>query len=155
MKRRTNPEKNPGSSNSLSHRSLEEIVEAKVRQSLNSGVIQQVVQQTIVSTSFSGPLPPPEETAKFETILPGFSNRFVTMAELAQKANIDAIRRRDRSEIIFRMSSLLVTLVLGVIPLLGGMWLISLDKPVSGFTVIAGAAATVIYAATKGKKKGD
>lgn len=154
MKRRTNQEKAQSSLNSLSPRNLEEIIDARVQRAMGSaGVSQKMVQQAIVSSSYSGPLPRPEETAKYESILPGFSNRFVTMAEMAQKSDIESNRRRERGEIAFRMSSLVVAAVLGLVPLLGGIWLLSTDKPVSGFTIIAGAAATVIYAVTKGQKK--
>jgi uncharacterized membrane protein len=40
-----------------------------------------VQQETIQASAYSGPLPPPEAMAKYEAILPGFTDRLLTNFE--------------------------------------------------------------------------
>lgn len=48
---------------------------------LGSQQVTEVMQHSVTATMFSGPLPPPEQLAKFEATLPGCAERILQMAE--------------------------------------------------------------------------
>jgi len=156
MKRRTNPVAKTSHPAVLTPRNLEALVESRTRSAVakalsEGGMVQQIVQRTIVQ-SHSGPLPPAEETARFEALLPGFTDRFITMAEIAQKADIATVERRDRGTLWYKFAALAVLATLGLIMISGGIWMISTDKPIQGFVAIGTATAAVIWAMRRNPK---
>ena len=51
---------------------------------------ESVTQVQHLSQTYSGPVPQPEDLAKYEQIQPGFADRLMTMAEIEQKEPIAA-----------------------------------------------------------------
>ncbi len=67
-------------------------------------LVEQIITDTSISETFSGPLPPPDDFAKYENVLPGAADRIIAMAEKEQqiRANGDnAILANDKKRINF------------------------------------------------------
>lgn len=62
------------------------------------------VQQTAIAAQYSGRVPPPQMMADYERVLPGMTERILTMAEKSQQAEIDSAndvnRRTDRYQLL-------------------------------------------------------
>ena len=53
-------------------------------------IAQRLVSQHTIEHTFIGPLPPPEDFARYDAIVPGAADRILTMAEKQQKMHADA-----------------------------------------------------------------
>ena len=91
---------------------------------------------TKVSTSFSGPLPPPHMLAEYERIQQGTADRIITMAEkqAAHRQMLEnrVVKSNIRHEGIGMFFSFFLTLVL----MFFGAYLISTGKEVGGYVAV-------------------
>lgn len=91
----------------------------------------------------SGPLPPPDTLAQYERISPGFADRIVSMAEKEQ------VNRHGQEGDRWALQDRLLTrgqifaFILSLAIVFGGIWLLTMDKPITGFVTILGAIGTV------------
>ena len=82
----------------------------------------QVLEASIIASHrrFSGPLPPPEDFERYEAVLPGSTNRILTMAEKEQDhrhvmnrdalgASVDSDRRSFQSHIVSSLTYMVVS----------------------------------------------
>lgn len=153
MKRHTNPEKHRGNySSSVTQQQLERAIEKVVESRLPVMIEQTIVQQY----SYSGPLPPSEETARYEVIHPGFTDRWIKMSEKEQDQRFVVIKRRDHMEIAYKLAALAASSAITFCLVGGGIFLLYHSKTMEGFTSIGLAAAAVIgaliYKGTKSKE---
>ena len=152
MKRRTNPTSSPQSPNANNLRLIQQALPSLVRTAVEetlveNGVIEPETRRLVMKAQYSaGPLPAPLDCQHYEAIYPGFTDRFISMAEKSQRDHAAAIRRRDLGEIAHKLGSLLSTSLIALMIVGGGIWLLSKDKRVEGFSTLGGAAATVIWA---------
>ncbi len=115
-----------------------------------------VSELTLEAKRFEGPLPPPADLKQYDEVSAGFAERIVQMAEKEQDfrhRDTDRIRGIQR-KIIGRGQVFGFILSLAII--LGGLLLILLDKPTSGFismTGIATVAGPFFYGAHREKKQ--
>ena len=65
-----------------------------------------------IATKFSGPLPPPEDFARYEHTLPGTADRIVTMAEKALDGAIEDEAQARRNEWLLLNGSTIIGLAL-------------------------------------------
>ena len=106
----------------------------------------------------SGPLPTAEQTEKYELIHPGFTDRWIAMSEREQEMNHGTVKRRDVFGFIHSLCALVVTTLIILTFVGGGVFLIHSGKSMEGFGTIGVAIASVIgalrYRAThsEGKK---
>jgi uncharacterized membrane protein len=104
-----------------------------------------VEQLTITqqASSFSGPLPPPESLAEYERISPGFADRIVAMAEKEQ------VHRHGNEHELWNLQRRLLSrgqvfaFILSLAIVAGGIWLLTMDKAITGFITLLGAIGTV------------
>lgn len=155
MKRRTNPQKHQSSSSySVTPKQLEQAVEKAV-----DGRLATIEQTIIQQTSYSGPLPPSDETANYERICPGFTDRWIKMSEIEQQKRYEVVERRDKYEMAYRVSALGVSSIITLCLVGGGMALLYLGKTMEGFASIGVAAAAIIgsllYRTAKQKEGGQ
>ena len=96
------------------------------------------------SSIFQGPLPPPEELARYEAALAGCAERTVSMAE-EQAAHRRAIEARMIAEkLAAERRGQVFAFILVLVSMLVGGALIAFDKDISGLTAILGALASVV-----------
>ena len=57
------------------------------------------IEKIVVSTQFSGPVPPPETLAKYESIVPGVAERIFKMAENEAAARIRIEEKETDNEV--------------------------------------------------------
>jgi len=104
---------------------------------------------------FSGPLPPPDELAKYNNALPDGAERIMTMAERQQSHRINM-----ESKVINGDSARsTLGLILGFVIVLflggSGVWLLYLGKDVTGLALIFTPLATLagIFVITQRERK--
>lgn len=148
MKRKTNPAKHASlftpPATSVSQSEIQRLIERAV---------ELKIQQVTIESSYSGPLPPADDTVKLEQVYPGFINRWTGMAEKEQAARHSAISRRDLFEFIYRMAALLLGFLLCASFLAGGYYLLTQGKTGEGFTSISMGLAQIIGAFIMNRKK--
>lgn len=140
MKRNTNPIKHHGGL-VLKPGELEALVGQMVESRLPT-----MVEQIVVEQSYSGPLPPAKETQIYETVHPGFTNRWITMAEKEQTARHQTISRRDWMKLAYSLLSLLAAFITILLFVGAGLFLIHTGKSGEGFASIGIAVASIIGA---------
>jgi uncharacterized membrane protein len=129
---------------------VEQLINQRLEQRLAG--FEVTIQQQAVSL-YSGPLPPADETAKYEAVMPGFTDRWVVMAEKEQLATHATTKRRDVLSFLHSLSALLVAGSLCFLLIGGGLWLINGGKSLQGFTSIGSAAALVFWGYRRNAKK--
>jgi len=114
---------------------LERLVDQRVELRMAS-VIQQVEH-------YSGPIPRHDHCAEYEKLLPGFTNRVLTITEKAQDAEITGTRRRDLFEGASRIMGISAAFLIcsGIIS--GGFYLLLNDKAAPGWFMMIGGLATL------------
>lgn len=127
---------------------IAEIVRQELSRSLGPAVRQLSIEKTEI---FSGPIPSPSACREYEQILPGFTERAVSMAEKAQNSDVQSRERSDRYLLIWRMTSILLSFTLALIIVGGAIGLIYFDKTIHGYVILVGSVAGVITAMRKGK----
>lgn len=146
MKRRTNPLKHMGGKMipvSEVDRLIDKAVEQKV----------QVVLQAQTFSHYSGPTPPADETAKFEQLHPGFTNRLLSMSEKNQDAQIESNRRREWMSFSDAILGKLIAAAVIFGFLGGGIILLLKDKTTEGWVALATGIATILLALNSSGKE--
>lgn len=105
---------------------------------------------TIEATRISsGPLPPAEELQKYANVFEGCADRIVAMAENNQAHRHSLETKVIGANISREKWGQLIAASLFLAVAGGGVWLISIDKPVEGFTSLllglAGPIGLLVY----------
>lgn len=85
---------------------------------------------------YSGPLPPPESFEAYNLIVPGAAERILAMAER------EVLHRHDIEKSVIKHSTsiedkgLYLSTLIMVIAILGGIYLVAIDRPVEGVTAL-------------------
>ena len=102
---------------------------------------------------FSGPLPPPEELAKYEQILPGSANRIISMAE-QQSAHRQSLEKTAiNANAMTQRWGLICAFVLSMTAICGGIWLSARGMSGAGLTSIIAALAALVGVFVYGKSQ--
>ena len=95
-------------------------------------------RMTAISSSFSGPLPPPNILDGYERVLPGSADRIITMAEeqLKHRHNLEksVIKSNIRNEGVGMVFAFILTLTL----MFFGGYLIINEKETAGYFAVFG-----------------
>jgi uncharacterized membrane protein len=150
MKRRTNP--TPSNSTSLKREDLNELIRNEIARSVPQVVRKIAIERTEI---FSGPIPSPSACEGYEKVLPGFTERAMSMAEKAQDSDIANTKRSDHFTLYWRLTSLLVAFFLAGGVIGGSILLLFHDKNIAGFSVLIGGVATMIATVLSNKKSKD
>lgn len=168
MSRKQNKSRRPSSVPKTSGENKENLQELELPNELKS-VVELVPKEkqkvaterlvSIISQSYHGPLPPANELARYEEIVPGFANRIVKLAEE------EAIHRRNLENTIVRrqlnqssagqwLGSILSVILIGV----GGFLTYNGHDTVGGVifgTTIVGLAIVFITGRASKKSEGE
>lgn len=124
----------------LSETQVLEIIEnqpKKVRESITKTLVSE-------SVSYEGPIPPPSLLKEFDNVIPNGADRIMTMAEKQLEHRIDLeskmVSANNRDSIL----GVIFGGVLGIISVLGGIYLISKDKNVQGFILLLSTVGTLV-----------
>jgi len=92
------------------------------------------------SSSFSGPLPPPDLLAEYEAVVPGLADRIVRMAE------DEGGHRRKMQRGLLRLSFLGLgsAFIITMTGILGGFYLINGGKSLEGIATFIGALGSLL-----------
>ncbi len=105
----------------------------------------------IISTSYDAPIPPAEQFAKYENVLPGAADRILRMAEKANDAEIG----KTKYELRIRILSLGLGFAIIMTGMLGGLYLVFLGKEISGFASLFSSLGVLVSSLLYYKKKSD
>ncbi len=113
------------------------------------GTIQ---KQTVIHTSYIGPIPPAEDLDRYNQITPGAADRIIAMAEKEQthRHNIDGDTTRGFTEYMRRGQWF--AFILGAVSFLGGIFLIYTGSAGIGASIFMLSLATLVGAAIWGFK---
>lgn len=135
----------------LSETQVLEIIEnqpEKVRESITKILVSEKM-------SYEGPIPPPSLLKEFDSVIPNGADRIMTMAEKQLEHRIDleskvvsANNRDSFLGVIFAGS-------LGLIAVVGGIYLILKDKNIQGFVLMLGTIGTLVSVYIRSTKKDE
>lgn len=137
--------------NDLSETQVLEIIEKQPES------VQESIARTLVAehVSYQGPIPPPELLSQFDDIIPDGANRIMIMAEEQSKhrreieANVVNANNRDS------LLGVVFAGIMGLLAIVGSIWLISINKSAEGLSVIIGAVGSLWGIYLKGMSQDD
>ncbi len=113
-----------------------------LRKSANTS--QGANESKVTISGFQGPLPPPVALAEYDKILPGSADRILTMAESEQKHRHEIDRKGLATAVRANLVGQCFGFVIGVIGVVGGIYLVSADRSLSGLTIFVGSIASLV-----------
>lgn len=108
----------------------------------NSSGEAQIITQ--VSSSFSGPLPPPEVLAQFDRVVPGAAERIIAMAEKQADHRRGLEKKITESDISDSRLGLIFGFLIGLIGVGGGVMTAILGRPGTGSVISITALASLV-----------
>ena len=106
-----------------------------------------------VSTSFKGPLPPPEVLEQFDRVVPGSAERIIAMAEQQSQHRRALEQKVISSDILNSRLGLIFGFVLGLVGVGGGIYAIVIGQAGVGSFISLGALATLAGVFVYGSKQ--
>jgi uncharacterized membrane protein len=102
---------------------------------------------------YSGPLPPPEDLAKYEQILSGSADRIIRMAEqqATHRQHLEAVA--IGSNATTQKWGLACAFIIAMSAICGGIWLSLRGMSGAGLTAIIGALAALVGVFVYGKSE--
>jgi uncharacterized membrane protein len=113
---------------------------------------QNAVAQFRKTELYAGPLPHPEILQKFEQILPGSADRILKQAEDQTKHRIELEKKVVSADIIKSYMGLVFGFLIGMVGILGGIYLARLGFDVYGPILSGGSFVTLVVAFIYGTK---
>jgi uncharacterized membrane protein len=111
------------------------------------------------AVGFSGPLPPPSILARYDEVVPGAANRILTMAEQQSAHRRDLEHAVVTSNVKLAARGQQLTFVLAMVALVGGFYLVSIDKDAEGIgsivTAVAGLVGVFLWGRWQERKERD
>ena len=112
-----------------------------------------IIQAAVEMSRFSGPLPHPDDLAKYEQVLSGASDRIISMAE-RQAAHRQSLEKAViLSNVAIQKWGLGSAFVLALIAIGGGVWLSLKGLSGVGLTAIISALAALVSVFIYGKSE--
>jgi uncharacterized membrane protein len=126
-------------------------------QSNNNPMAQRELLVQTMSSSFSGPIPPPALLEKYNQIIPNGAERILAMAE-KQSAHREYLEKRVvDGNVSNQTRGSYFAFVISLTAILGGVWLISHGKSPEGLasiiTSLVGLAGVFFYSKHQQKKE--
>ena len=103
-----------------------------------------MIRAAVEISRYSGPLPPPEDLAKFEQILPGSADRIIRMAEQQAAHRQELEKIAVRSNAIVQRWGLVCAFIIAMTAICGGIWLSLRGMSGVGLAAIVGALAALV-----------
>lgn len=104
---------------------------------------EMVIEKTIHS-SYSGPLPPPQHFEAYEKVCPGSASRILEIAENQQRHRTEIEKALVNANIKETKRGQWFGFAIAFTAIIGGFWLISIDKDAMGIATVIGAIATLV-----------
>lgn len=112
-----------------------------------------IIRAAVEISRFSGPLPPPEDLAKYEQILPGAADRIIRMAEqqAAHRQGLETVVVGANAAI--QKWGLASAFIIAMSAIWGGIWLSLRGMSGAGLTAIIGALVALVGVFVYGKSE--
>ncbi len=113
----------------------------------------EILHAAVEISRFSGPLPHPEDLAKYEQVLPGSADRIISMAERQADHRRNLERTVILSNVTLQQWGLACAFVLAMTAISGGIWLSLKGMSGAGLTAIISALAALVGVFVYGKSE--
>ena len=131
---------------------LIEVLAEKIKRSPDEDVEE--VVRTVVSQSFSGPIPPPETLAGYAAAGPDIPDRIVKMAESQQKHRQELEAKSVEASINVDKRGQNYALTVSISIIAGALYLIGIGKEIYGAILFGGTLIGLASVFINGRKKG-
>lgn len=111
----------------------------------------QIARQEVVFMARSSFLPPPKELKEYEEILPGITDRLLSSFEKQQEHRFALEKNTVFTGSKQTLRGQILAFILGLITVIGGLYLISQGKDIQGYRLLIGTAATLVSVFIYGK----
>ncbi|RME12421.1 MAG: DUF2335 domain-containing protein, partial [Bacteroidetes bacterium] len=118
----------------------------------NRAKFLQIVQAVSVSTTFSGPIPPPDIFKEYNEILPGSAERILAMAEQQSSHRREMEKKVISSQMRQTTRGQWLGFVLAVICIGGGLFLAYIDKTTVASILLGATIISLVSVFVIGKK---
>lgn len=112
----------------------------------------QPAQPVMIRKSFQGPLPTPEDLARYNDIEPGLANRIVLMAEKQSDHRQTLEMIAVRSGAWNSRWGLVAGWSIGMASVIGGVWIISIGKSTEGLATLITSLVSLVGIYVYGKR---
>lgn len=113
----------------------------------------EILHAAVEISRFSGPLPHPEDLAKYEQVLPGSADRIISMAEQQAEHRRTLEKTVILSNVTLQQWGLGCAFVLAMTAITGGIWLSSKGMSGTGLTAIISALVALVGVFVYGKSE--
>jgi len=103
-----------------------------------------VAVETTLSTTHSGPIPPPEIIGGYEKVLVGSADRIIRMAEKEQDHRHTVQLRGQRHQAAITVLGQICAFILSLSGIVGGVFLAMHDKQLTGFGIFFTSLASLV-----------
>lgn len=145
----------------MSEQNNNDLAVGKVIKEVNQNPnIPDQVKHEIISTitsfsAFSGPIPPPEMLAQYEKIFPGAAKQIVSMAQAQSNHRMAIEKKAITSATIDSKIGMIAGLIVALALIGASLKIITTGHTLSGFTVIVGTLAAIVYSFRYEIKRGQ
>ncbi|MFS1663361.1 DUF2335 domain-containing protein [Streptococcus sp. zg-JUN1979] len=136
----------PNKEGHLSEQQVLDIIEEQPEE------VQEAVANMLISeqVTYKGPIPPPSLLQQFDNIIPDGADRIMKMAEAQSGHRIEMEKLVVKANNRDSFAGVLFGGTIGVVAILGSIWLIANDKNIQGFILLIGTLASLISVYLKG-----
>jgi uncharacterized membrane protein len=113
----------------------------------------EILHAAVEISRFSGPLPHPEDLAKYEQVLPGSADRIISMAEHQAEHRRNLEKTVILSNVTLQQWGLACAFILAMTAISGGIWLSLRGMSGVGLTAIISALAALVGVFVYGKSE--
>ena len=110
---------------------------------------QQIIRQQVVTSSFAGPLPPPDILIQYNDAVPNAAERIIAMAERQAAHRIELEGRVAKADIRRSNAGLIAGLIVALAGLATAFFLIDRGHEIAGMTLggidLAGLVTVFVY----------
>ncbi len=94
--------------------------------------------------AFAGPLPPPKAIKQYEEVLPGAADRIIAMAENQSSHRQKIETKVINSDILNSKLGLIFGFIIGLVGIIGGVYVVVHDKAFAGGFIITGTLVSLV-----------
>lgn len=114
---------------------------------------REIVRVAHQISRFSGPLPPPEDLANYERVLPGSADRIICMAE-GQATHRQSLEQKViNANVSIQQLGLACAFIIAMTAIVGGIWISLKGMSGTGLSVIIGALGALVGVFVYGKSE--
>lgn len=114
---------------------------------------RRITKAEVHAVSFTGPIPPPEALAAYDQICPGAADRIIGMAERQATHRQSLEKTAIQGNVSHAKLGQIFGFILGMVALLGGIYLLATGKSAEGYATVLGTLGTLAGIFVYGRRR--